>query len=481
MGVDLGNLFKKEKISFNDLRDRVIVIDAHNVLHQFLSIIRQRDGTPLRDSKGQITSHLSGLFYRTANIIEARIRPVYVFDGEPHPLKAKTIEQRRERREKAERDWKVALEKGDIEKARELTERVHEYATKTKSRTNIIHAEMLKAMLFKEQKKWKQSIRYFEKTLEECKVLNAQKWYVINFAELLCEYGLMYLDRNEDNDKEKASSLLSQALGIYQQMYARKRVEKVKSIMIYTETGQRIASKPVPATVEAPKTALPSFIATGSDDLDNLLLGGIPRNYTVILTSPSCDERDLLIKRFLETGAEKGQTTFYVTAKASGIENLAEEFPSGFYLFICNPQADKIIKSLPNVFKLKGVENLNDINIALASAFRKLDKIPSEPRRACIEIISDVLLQHHAVHTRRWLNALIPELRSNGFTTLAVIDPQMHPPQEFHAIMNLFGGEINIYEKDTAEGLQRFLKIKKMTNQKYSKSELSLQEEKPQE
>jgi len=70
MGVDLGNLFKKEKISFNDLHDRVIVIDAHNVLHQFLSIIRQRDGTPLRDSKGQITSHLSGLFYRTANIIE---------------------------------------------------------------------------------------------------------------------------------------------------------------------------------------------------------------------------------------------------------------------------------------------------------------------------------------------------------------------------------------------------------------------------
>lgn len=118
MGVDLGNLFKKEKISFNDLRDRVVVIDAHNVLHQFLSIIRQRDGTPLKDSKGQITSHLSGLFHRTANLVESRIRPVYVFDGEPHPLKAKTIEQRRERREKAEKEWKEALEKGDMEKAK---------------------------------------------------------------------------------------------------------------------------------------------------------------------------------------------------------------------------------------------------------------------------------------------------------------------------------------------------------------------------
>ncbi|UCD12986.1 MAG: flap endonuclease-1 [Thermoplasmatales archaeon] len=118
MGVDLGDLFKKEKISFNDLQNRVIVIDAHNVLHQFLSIIRQRDGTPLKDSKGQITSHLSGLFYRTANLIEARIRPIYVFDGEPHPMKARTLEQRRERKEQAEKEWKEALEKGDIEKAK---------------------------------------------------------------------------------------------------------------------------------------------------------------------------------------------------------------------------------------------------------------------------------------------------------------------------------------------------------------------------
>jgi flap endonuclease-1 len=118
MGVDLGELFKKEKISFNDLRDRVIVIDAHNVLHQFLSIIRQRDGTPLKDSKGQITSHLSGLFHRTANLVESRIRPVYVFDGEPHLLKAKTIDQRRERKERAEKEWKEALEKGDVEKAK---------------------------------------------------------------------------------------------------------------------------------------------------------------------------------------------------------------------------------------------------------------------------------------------------------------------------------------------------------------------------
>jgi len=118
MGVDIGSIFRDEKISFNDLHDRVIVIDAHNVLHQFLSSIRQRDGTPLKDSKGQITSHLSGILHRTANLVDARIRPVYVFDGEPPPLKAKTNQQRKERKEKAEKEWEEALKAGDLAKAK---------------------------------------------------------------------------------------------------------------------------------------------------------------------------------------------------------------------------------------------------------------------------------------------------------------------------------------------------------------------------
>jgi flap endonuclease-1 len=118
MGVDIGDLFAQEKITFKDLHDRIIVIDAFNVIHQFLSIIRQRDGTPLKNSKGEITSHLTGILHRTGNMVDARIRPVYVFDGEPHPLKAKTLEERKKRKKLAEREWKEALEKGDIKKAR---------------------------------------------------------------------------------------------------------------------------------------------------------------------------------------------------------------------------------------------------------------------------------------------------------------------------------------------------------------------------
>jgi len=226
----------------------------------------------------------------------------------------------------------------------------------------------------------------------------------------------------------------------------------IKPRIIYVDaTGHQMFYESKPVTIEISETVLSGRVSSGYRDLDSLLLGGIPENYAVILASLSCDEKDLLIKRFLETGVKKGEITFHVAIESSGVKNLVEEFQSNFYLFICNPKADKVIKSLPNVFKLKGVENLTEISIALSKAFRGLDTSKSGPKRACIEIVSDVLLQHQAVQTRRWLTDTITELKSRGFTILAVMNPQMHSPQEVHAIIGLFEGEISIYEKNQKE------------------------------
>ena len=137
MGVKLGSLFPSETIAFKDLHDRIIAIDAYNVLHQFLATIRQRDGTALKNSEGKITSHLSGLFYRTANLVQNRIKPVYVFDGKPHQLKQETIDERNRRRLQAEKDWKEAIEKGDIKtaytKAQQTSRVTDEIVTQSKT------------------------------------------------------------------------------------------------------------------------------------------------------------------------------------------------------------------------------------------------------------------------------------------------------------------------------------------------------------
>jgi len=144
------------------------------------------------------------------------------------------------------------------------------------------------------------------------------------------------------------------------------------------------------------------------------------------------------------------------------------------YLFICNSHTDKTIKDSPNRFKLKGVENLTDISIALTKALHELGETQGIAKRACIEIVSDILLQHQTVQTRRWLTDLITELRARGFTTLAVMNPLMHPPRDVQAILGLFEGEITLKER----GSQKFLKINRMYNQQYLDSELPLRKEK---
>jgi flap endonuclease-1 len=112
MGVDLGDIVVAHETPLDEVGGRVGV-DAYNALYGFLANIRQRDGTPLKDSKGRVTSHLSGLLYRTANLYEAGIKPCYVFDGEPPDLKSKTVEERKERRDEAEERYEEAARRGD--------------------------------------------------------------------------------------------------------------------------------------------------------------------------------------------------------------------------------------------------------------------------------------------------------------------------------------------------------------------------------
>jgi hypothetical protein len=223
--------------------------------------------------------------------------------------------------------------------------------------------------------------------------------------------------------------------------------------------------------------ALSNRVSTGYVELDDMLSGGLPENYAVLLTSPSCDERDLLVERFIGEGLKEKQIVFFATTQAAGLQDILKKYPANFYLLVCNPQADAMIESLPNVFKLSGIENLTDINIVLASAFRKLDESPGRTRRICLEIVSDVLLQHRAVQTRRWLSGFIPELKSKAFTILAIMDPEMHSSQEFRAVQDLFEGEINICEKDSVDGPRKYLRIRKMHNQRYSDKELVIRKE----
>lgn len=134
MGVDISSLVEPKEIELLELSGKRIALDVFNVIYQFLTIIRDRmTGEPLRDSHGMVTSHLSGLLYRTSNLLEAGMKPVFVFDGKPPALKHATVQARIEQKEEAKKKWEAAVAAGEeaikyAQAAAELTPDMVEHA-----------------------------------------------------------------------------------------------------------------------------------------------------------------------------------------------------------------------------------------------------------------------------------------------------------------------------------------------------------------
>ncbi len=122
MGIQISEIIPRKEIELKDLKGKIIAIDAMNALYQFLTTIRQPDGTPLMDKSQKITSHLSGLFYRNINLLLEGIKPFYVFDGKPPELKAKEIEIRKQAKDIAKEKYKQAKEEKDIEAMRKYSQ-----------------------------------------------------------------------------------------------------------------------------------------------------------------------------------------------------------------------------------------------------------------------------------------------------------------------------------------------------------------------
>jgi flap endonuclease-1 len=133
MGVPFKDIVVRKPISLDDLKGKTVAIDTYNMLYQFLSAIRQYDGTPLKDSKGNITSHLNGLFYRTLRLLQAGVRPCFVFDGDAPELKSETQEARIKVKVAAREKYEDALASGD-----------HETAKKYAQQTSHLTSDMVK-------------------------------------------------------------------------------------------------------------------------------------------------------------------------------------------------------------------------------------------------------------------------------------------------------------------------------------------------
>ncbi len=132
MGIAFKDLIPKKEIDIKDLKGKILIVDTYNILYQFLSSIRARDGSLLTDSKGNITSHLIGLFSRTTNLIRYDLKLVFVFDGKPPALKQRERERRKESKIQAQKEYEKAKTKEDLDLMKK-------YA----ARTTVLSSEMV--------------------------------------------------------------------------------------------------------------------------------------------------------------------------------------------------------------------------------------------------------------------------------------------------------------------------------------------------
>lgn len=83
-----------------------------------------RKGTEvLTNEAGEVTSHLQGMLNRTVRLLEAGIKPVFVFDGEPPDLKKRELAKRSLRRDDASEDLNRAIEVGDEDSIEKFSKR----------------------------------------------------------------------------------------------------------------------------------------------------------------------------------------------------------------------------------------------------------------------------------------------------------------------------------------------------------------------
>jgi len=250
---------------------------------------------------------------------------------------------------------------------------------------------------------------------------------------------------------------------------------------VHEPPRELVVPKPVTPTKPTPPqpviSEIPPIISTGYVDLDKALSGGIPEEFAVVIVSPSFDERDLLLRKVVNSALSSGRLAILISNDIGRTKDMASRYPNGFYAI--SPQADRITPHGANLLKIPSLENLSDANISLGLVLKDvLAKEKATKRIIIIDLLSDLLLRYKSVTTRRWLTDFVGKRKAEGFTVIATLNPLTTTKEETENIIDFFDGVIEIFEKPLTERSRRFLVIKKMYGQKYSDSEVLMDRDK---
>lgn len=238
------------------------------------------------------------------------------------------------------------------------------------------------------------------------------------------------------------------------------------------------APSPNAEPLEQPPQPAASGLSTGYGDLNVLLGEALPKGSAVLMLSPRCDERDLLLRRIIGSALSAGMPTFYLSNDPSKIQDLTGTYGKDFYAL--SPQAAQILSPPANLYKIPNIDSLSDLNMVFTKILDTRVKQGTSNRLLIIDLLtySHIFLVNKGVTARKWFTDFLAGRKAEDFTVLAFLNPLVTSKEETQTLTDLFDGVIEIYEKELSGRLRRFLVIKKMHGQRYSGSEFMLDKEK---
>jgi archaellum biogenesis ATPase FlaH len=237
-----------------------------------------------------------------------------------------------------------------------------------------------------------------------------------------------------------------------------------------TRPMQAVSYAPAPKTEQFQVPA--PMIPTGYKALDGMLNGGLPLGLSIVLTGPPCDEKNLILRRFLETNLGSGRECIFISTSLDRVREMLSKHKN-LHVILCNPQAETIAAPFPEVVKIKSVDSLTQLNLEYDIAAGRLSS--GRPSILCLEILDDVLLEHHGA-TRRWLMDILGRGKGVQMTCLATLNPAMHSAQELQAILETFDGHIDLYEAEV-QVRPKLIQVRKLGGRTFIDSEVRVEKD----
>src|SRR3989338_4677736 len=219
-------------------------------------------------------------------------------------------------------------------------------------------------------------------------------------------------------------------------------------------------------------------VAFGQKIVDDVLYGGIPKNGVLLITSPACEEKEIIVTRFIEASLDQSEIVVYITTDDKFSQNEKIMQSQFLYQIICNPQIDlgSLKCSTENCVQVNGVERLTELSVALTTLLNNIERISGQEnsKRLVIDMLSYTLLSNQSVNTRKWLRETITKFKQKNFTVLATLNPHMHSKEDVQSLLDLFDGQVEIYEKELQGEPRMFMRVKRLNNSRYSSKEVQL-------